>query len=51
MITYKLLQLSDFAIQLVDGEPTGEMHNTKTHAGYLKWIAEGNTPEPADQGE
>ena len=27
---------------------TGEWHNTQTSEEYLKWIAEGNTPEPSD---
>jgi len=49
MITYKLIQLSDFAIKLIDGQPTGEMHNTKSNEEYLKWLAKGNTPEPADE--
>lgn len=48
MITYKLSHFGDYALKLVDGVDTGEWQNTKTHPDYLKWIAEGNTPEPND---
>ena len=27
---------------------TGEWHNVATSQEYLKWLAEGNTPLPAD---
>jgi hypothetical protein len=49
MITYKLIQFSDFAIKLVDGQPTGEMYNTKSNEVYLKWLEEGNEPLPAEE--
>jgi hypothetical protein len=50
MITYKLNKEGPFALKLVDGKDTGEWVNTETNQTYLKWLAEGNLPEPADEG-
>jgi hypothetical protein len=55
MKTYKLYldeytkQLKDFASEIVDGIPTGVNVNIHTNQAYLKWVAEGNTPLPADE--
>ena len=48
MITYKLNQDNTYAVKTVDGTSTGEWHNVATSTEYLKWLAEGNTPLPAD---
>jgi hypothetical protein len=48
MITYKLSKDPQFVQQLQDGVPTGVWANTETNQAYLKWLEEGNTPEPAD---
>lgn len=47
MTTYKLNPLGSFAQKIVDGVETGEWANTETNQAYLKWLEEGNTPEPA----
>jgi hypothetical protein len=55
MKTYKLVQnqitgvLSDYALEMVDGNFTGVNVHTETNQEYLKWLAEGNTPEPAEE--
>ena len=49
MITYKLNSTGDSAGKCVDGVPTGEWANTETNQQYLEWLAEGNTPEPAEE--
>jgi hypothetical protein len=49
MITYKLNQNGSYAVKIVDGIQSGEWHNTETSQAYLAWLAEGNTPEPADE--
>jgi hypothetical protein len=41
--------LSIYAIELEDGIPTGAFVNTETNQAYLAWVAEGNTPEPAEE--
>ena len=40
---------SIFAIELEDGVPTGAFVNMENNEAYLKWVAEGNTPLPADE--
>ena len=49
MITYKLSREGLWAVKLVDGVNTGECANVETNQAYLKWLAEGNTPLPADE--
>jgi len=49
MITYRLNEWGTFALKLVDGVDTGEWANIETNQAYLKWLAEGNTPLPADE--
>jgi hypothetical protein len=39
------LQLSDYALRLSDGAFVNRENNEE----YLKWLAEGNTPLPADE--
>ena len=49
MITYKLSNNNVYVQKFVDGMPTGEWCNSETNEAYLAWLAEGNTPEPADE--
>ena len=50
MTTYKLLQ--DPFVVLRDGKTSIPFDPDNTdYQQYLKWLEEGNTPEPADQGE
>lgn len=48
MLNYKLNSDGTFAVKTVDGVSTGEWHNVATSQEYLKWLAEGNVPTPAD---
>jgi hypothetical protein len=39
-----------FAVDLLNSdERTTVTVNTETNQAYLKWLEEGNTPEPADE--
>ncbi len=49
MKTYKLNPSGTFAQVLENGVATGEWANTENNEAYLKWLEEGNTPEPADE--
>jgi hypothetical protein len=51
MITYKLTKDGEWAQKFVDSIATGEWANTQTNQEYLKWLEEGNTPEPAEGTE
>jgi hypothetical protein len=48
MITYKLNQDGSYALKIVEGISTGEWHSVESNQEYLKWVAEGNLPSPAD---
>lgn len=47
-ITYKLNEYGTWAHKFVDAQETGIWLNTQTNEQYLEWLAEGNTPLPAD---
>ena len=48
MKTYKLVNGSLYAKELIDGVETGVQVHTSLNADYLAWLAAGNTPTPAD---
>ena len=45
MDSYKLNPAGTYANKV----GTGEWHNVETSQAYLEWLAEGNTPLPADE--
>jgi len=49
MVTYKLSKITDYVQKFVDEIATGEWHNIESSQEYLAWLAEGNTPLPADE--
>lgn len=49
MKTYILTNDGLFARLVIDGEKTQIWNNTQSNEEYLKWLAEGNTPLPADE--
>jgi hypothetical protein len=58
MIMYKLLandhmtnQPSSFLVRTTDGACIPFDPDNTDYQAYLKWLDEGNTPQPADSGE
>jgi hypothetical protein len=48
---YKLLKTTsgqEFVIRLTDSANIPFAEDNTDYQAYLKWVAEGNTPEPAD---
>jgi hypothetical protein len=51
---YKLINTNIDGVKIyarIDDDGKCRLTCTEEHPEYLKWLAEGNTPEPADQGE
>ena len=45
-VAYSVMRLEDQSIMRL-----GDDNDSSDYQQYLEWIAEGNTPEPADSGE
>lgn len=45
---YKLITQSKTIIRTTDGANIPPDPNNRDYQEYLKWLAEGNTPEPAE---
>ena len=46
---YKLSDMPNIIIRLYDGASIPMVEDNTDYQAYLKWLAEGNTPEPADE--
>ena len=46
---YKLIQDSDCILRIADVACIPPSLGNKDYQEYLEWLAEGNTPEPADE--